>query len=141
MQAECLHSICHVFRREWGQIIVTQLTLRGVDPALDARLRHEAERRGLSVNKTVLDLLRRATGLRDEKYEAVGEIRGPDGLFHDIDHLVGGWTKEEADEFDRELASMRQIDPEDWIEESESAPLRTSSRVTSPLRTGVRKSA
>lgn len=40
-----------------------QLTLRGVDKELDRRLKHLAERENLSLNQTVLLLLRKATGL------------------------------------------------------------------------------
>ena len=40
-----------------------QLTVRGVDARLERTLRAEARRRGLSVNRTVLGLLREATGL------------------------------------------------------------------------------
>lgn len=39
-----------------------QLTIRDVDEQLAERLRHEAQRRGLSVNRTVLQLLRQALG-------------------------------------------------------------------------------
>jgi hypothetical protein len=34
--------------------------------------------------------------------------------YHDLDHLVGTWTKEEADEFDKIVKSFRTIDPDLW---------------------------
>ena len=56
------------------------------------------------MNKTVIRLLLQVTGLagreRDER------------RFHDLDHLAGTWTREEAAEFDRALAHQRRLDPE-----------------------------
>ena len=34
--------------------------------------------------------------------------RGKDGLYHDLDHLFGTWTTEQAEEFDRILKEMRE---------------------------------
>jgi hypothetical protein len=39
-------------------------------------------------------------------------LNGPP--FHDLDDLMGTWTEEEADEFDRILKEIRTIDPEMW---------------------------
>lgn len=82
-----------------------QMTIRAVPPSLEQALRQEAQRRGKSVNKTVLDLLSKATGLGKPS-------GGPP--YTDLDHLLGRWSKEEAEEFDRALAETRQIDPELW---------------------------
>ncbi len=35
-------------------------------------------------------------------------------LYHDLDHLAGLWTKEEAAEFDKALAAQRKIDCSSW---------------------------
>lgn len=37
-------------------------------------------------------------------------------LHHDLDHLAGTWSDEEAAEFDAALAEQRKIDPELWEE-------------------------
>jgi len=34
--------------------------------------------------------------------------------YHDLDHLAGTWTKEEAAAFDKLIAEQRTIDPELW---------------------------
>ena len=83
-----------------------QLTLRGVDPELERRLREQARRKGESMNRTVLRLLRESTGVLPAKEEPI--------VYHDLDHLAGTWTKEEADEFDQALKEMRQVNPEEW---------------------------
>jgi hypothetical protein len=85
-----------------------QLTVRGLDAALEQRLHAEARRRGLSVNRTTLDLLRQAVGL------APRTPRPETGPFTDLDHLAGTWTPEEAQAFDHTLAGTRRVDRELW---------------------------
>ena len=82
------------------------ITLRNIPPQLGEKLEEEATTTGASLNKTVIRLLLKATGL-------AGRERGTP-RFHDLDHLAGTWTPEEAAEFDRVLADQRQIDPELW---------------------------
>ena len=86
-----------------------QTTLRGIDPSLARRLREEARRQGLSLNRTILRLLRQATGLAKSGEPSPGRQR-----FADLDGLIGTWSEEEADEFDRALQHLRQIDEEMW---------------------------
>lgn len=84
-----------------------QLTVRGVDRALDESLRQEAERRGLSVNRTVLALLRESFGLAENGSP-------PATIHHDLDHLAGTWSEEEYDAFQGALGEQRRIDEELW---------------------------
>lgn len=84
---------------------MTQLTVRDVDPPLNDALKHEAEARGMSVNRLVLLLLRESVGLSPRH-------RPP--AFDDLDHLAGTWSPEEAAEFERHLAAQRRIDEEQW---------------------------
>lgn len=79
------------------------VTLRNVPPELADRLEQEAATNGTSMNKTVIRLLQRATGLARRRRR-----------HHDLDHLAGSWKKQEAQEFERELNRQRQIDPELW---------------------------
>ena len=89
----------------------TQLTVRGVDTQLERRLREEAERRGLSVNRTVLQLLRDGVGLTDSP----GAGRARRTLrYDDLDHLAGTWSDQDAREFDAALGKMRRVEPELW---------------------------
>ena len=79
------------------------VTLRNVPPDLADRLEQEATTSGTSMNKTVIRLLERATGLARRRRR-----------HHDLDHLAGSWKAGEAREFERELARQRRIDPELW---------------------------
>jgi len=86
---------------------MSQLTLRGVDTVLDQRLRGEAKQRGTSLNRTVLALLGESLGLR-------GQSTQSERTYDDLDHLIGGWTEDEAAEFDDRLRQVRRLDTEIW---------------------------
>lgn len=86
----------------------TQLTIRGVDKPLAEMLRGEAVKRGQSLNRTVIALLRKAVGLDSAQPSSRPREH------HDLDFLIGSWSKEEADAFDARLKEMRQIEPEMW---------------------------
>jgi hypothetical protein len=85
-----------------------QVSLRGVDAALRAALAAEARRRGLSLNRTVLALLREAVGL-DARPGA-----GPWRRFDDLDHLAGSWDAAAAKGVLAQLDRQRGIDAELW---------------------------
>jgi len=84
---------------------MTSLNIRGLDDETAARLKEAARARGVSVNRHALELLRRGLGLvprsRSERH-------------HDLDHLAGTWTAEDADELAKALAAFEQIDEELW---------------------------
>ncbi len=87
-----------------------QTTVRGIDAALARRLREEARRRGLSLNRTLILLLRQATGLaRPSEPSPSGPNR-----FTDLDHLAGTWSEQDAETFDRVVEGLRRIDKEMW---------------------------
>ena len=89
-----------------------QLTIRDVDASLDTHLRAEAQRRRLSLNRTVLQLLREAIGLEAVPLSTGGaEARARST---DLDHLAGTWPPAEAEALDQALKSMRHLDPELW---------------------------
>ncbi len=84
---------------------VKAITVRNIPPELAAILEQEARSSDTSLNKTVIRLLEKATGL----------LRRPGRRrYHDLDELAGSWTPEEAAEFDSALADQRHIDPELW---------------------------
>jgi len=89
--------------------VVKQLTVRGVDASLERGLRAEAKRRGLSLNRTALQLLRQALG-GDSRARSEPKL----GRHTDLDHLAGTWSEEEAAAFDAALVDRRRIDPELW---------------------------
>ena len=84
-----------------------QLTIRGVDSKLHDHLKAEADRRGLSINRYVLSVLRDALGIdnRDQRTPV---------QYHDLDHLAGTWTQADAAAFEHQLAAQRSIDEELW---------------------------
>lgn len=74
-------------------------------PRLRAALEREAERRGQSLNRTVLALLAEGLG-----------IASPSGPreHDDLDELAGTWSKAEAEGFDAALRGQRPVDAELW---------------------------
>ena len=84
---------------------IEQLTIRSIGASLRAALEREAERRGQSLNKTVLALLSERLGIADE----TAPVR-----YHDLDELAGTWTKAEASRFEEALEAQRQVDPKLW---------------------------
>ena len=84
-----------------------QLTVRGFDPELAERISRLAQREGISLNQAVLRLLRRGAGLADEQ----GSI---DTVGSSLDHFIGSWTREQADEMDRALEDLESIDESMW---------------------------
>lgn len=84
-----------------------QLTVRSVDDELHARLKHDAQQAGLSVNRYVLRLLRQSAGLTAASSQDI--------QYHDLDHLAGTWRTEDWEEFATLLADQRGIDAEMWL--------------------------
>lgn len=79
------------------------LTIRHVPPELANALEAEKRRRGTSLNRTVIELLAQAVGLRTVRERSNGLRR-----------LAGTWTQEEFDEFERAVEVTEQIDEELW---------------------------
>jgi plasmid stability protein len=79
------------------------MTLRGVDPELEARLRAVAARESRSLNAAILDILRRSLGVEAGK-----------APYTDLDGLAGGWTEADLAEFRERTRAFGQIDEELW---------------------------
>ena len=88
-------------------IEVNQLTIRGFDDELATRIQRLANREGLSLNQAVLKLLRLGAGIGQGKGAA--DTVGPS-----LDHLIGTWTPEEAEEMDKALQSLADVDEATW---------------------------
>ena len=78
------------------------LTIRQVPPELADALDEEKRRRGTSLNRTVLDLLTQALGVRAS--------RRSNGLAR----LAGTWSEDDLRQFDDAVALTEQIDEELW---------------------------
>ncbi len=81
------------------------ISVRGVPPEVARVIRREADETGESVNRIVIRLLEEGAG--------AGKKRKP-VLHHDLDGLIGAWSREEARSFNRVLEDQRKIDPELW---------------------------
>ena len=57
-------------------------------------------------DQTVIELLEESVGGKGKKKSPV--------RYHDLDHLAGTWTKEEAAALEAFIAEQRTIDPELW---------------------------
>ena len=84
-----------------------QLTVRGFDDELAETIRRVAERDGTSLNRAALKLLRRGAGLSADGSRA-------DTVGSSLDHLIGAWSRDEADQFDTALKEFEKIDESMW---------------------------
>lgn len=81
---------------------MNQITVRNIPAAVEARLRAQANRLGLSLNQTVIRLLEAATGGRS------------DARRRDLSQIAARWSDSEADAFDRATALFESVDEEVW---------------------------
>ncbi len=79
------------------------MTIRGVPAELAAALESEKRRRGTSLNRTVLELIREALGLSDTGVRSNG-----------LRQLSGSWSEDQYQEFKRATANFNRIDEELW---------------------------
>jgi hypothetical protein len=86
---------------------MNQLTIRGIPPKVERVIKEEAKRKGQSLNKIIISLLEKATGIKKEE-------RKKQKLYHDLDHLSGIWTREEEIAFRTELKAQRKVDEGLW---------------------------
>ena len=84
------------------------LSLRGLDRPTLSRLKSSARRRGISVNRLIVETLRQqyATGSQ---------------AFDDLDRLAGTWSQAEAAAFATAVAPFGEIDPGLWAAEPKAA--------------------
>jgi plasmid stability protein len=77
------------------------LTIRNVPRELADALEREKARRGLSLNRTVIELLSQGLG--------VGVMRS-----NGLAQLAGVWTEEEFRRFEEAVAPFEEVDAELW---------------------------
>jgi hypothetical protein len=66
------------------------ITILGIDSALERAIKSKAKMESLSANQWILQALRKVTGLNKEPVYKI---------YHDLDHLAGGWSREETEAF------------------------------------------
>jgi plasmid stability protein len=82
------------------------MTVRGISPSIDKRLRDLARKQGKSINQVILDILQKSLGLEKEpKYTRV---------YDDMDHLFGKWPQAEFERIQAKIDAERSIDEELW---------------------------
>jgi len=89
-------------------IPMKQLSLRGFDSELEKLIRQLARREGISLNRAVLLLARKGAGLENAAKSAnvVGDS---------LDHLIGKWSAEEADELLESIKPLEKVDRSRWM--------------------------
>lgn len=80
-----------------------QLTIHNVPPELALALEQESQRLREPLEKTVIELLRRALEDRTTSEKSNGLAR-----------LAGTWSEEEYESFETAIASTEQLDEELW---------------------------
>lgn len=79
------------------------LTIRDLPDDLAVALEAEKKRRGMSLNRTVKDLLRRSLGLEPgSRYD------------NGLKSMAGGWSEDQLEEFERAAELFERIDAELW---------------------------
>ncbi len=82
--------------------LLKNMTVRNIPPELAKALDKERRRRGDSLNKTVLELLRQGLGV------------GPGVRSNGLASLAGTWSEDEFREFEEATAFFEQVDEELW---------------------------
>jgi hypothetical protein len=77
------------------------LTVRNLPPELADALEQARSQSGRSLNSTVIAILQRGLGVQTRRSNGIAQ-------------LAGGWTKADAEEFERNVASFSEIDSEMW---------------------------
>jgi len=70
--------------------------------ATAAKLRLEADRRGITIEELALELVQRG----------MATLQAPP--YHDLDALAGTWSKEEAEAFLKAISEFEQVDEKLW---------------------------
>lgn len=81
------------------------ITISGLDDVLDKRLREKAKRQGLSLNKTIKELLAKSLELNRKKRKDNRE---------EFMELFGVWSENDLKEFNSAVSEFNQVDPGDW---------------------------
>jgi hypothetical protein len=82
------------------------LTLRGFDPRVRRAIHDLAKRERISLNKAALRLLEKGAGL--------GARPTDNRIGTSLDHLIGTWSDDEADELLESIRACEQLDGELW---------------------------
>jgi hypothetical protein len=82
----------------------TPIVIDDIDEATVEWINQEAERRGVSTERFVLQLIRKAIFFERSQLQT----------YHDLDALAGTWSEEQENEFLNVLADFEQVDEKLW---------------------------
>ena len=80
------------------------ITIHGIEEQLDREIRGKAKKQGLSLNRTIKQLLREHLGLTDKVIDRRDDFR----------EFSGVWSEEEARAISQATADFERIDRGDW---------------------------
>lgn len=80
------------------------ITIHNIDENTTALIEQKSREWKLSLNKTIQRLLRQSLGISSESQSKEDEFR----------EFFGVWDDDDYQEFERNTADLRKIDPEDW---------------------------
>lgn len=78
-----------------------QITIRGLDPDVEQAIRKTALRKNESINQVIKEILHR-------------EFKWTQSPASSLRRLAGGWSLEQAEEFEQAIALCERIDNEMW---------------------------
>jgi hypothetical protein len=81
-----------------------QITIRGMEPEIEKKIREMARESGKSLNGTILDMIYKYTGYNQLGRKPANSLR----------ELAGGWSEKDALEIMDSINSFEQIDEEMW---------------------------
>jgi hypothetical protein len=84
---------------------MNQITVRGIAPEVEKRIRRKAKTTGKSLNKVMLELIGGSAG---------PEKRGKTPAGASLAELAGGWSEKEAREFEESVRVFEEIDEATW---------------------------
>lgn len=82
-----------------------QITLRGLDPEIEIKIRQMANYQKKSINKLLLELI-----YKNEIFQRAKEKPKTDSL----KKLAGGWSQKEGDRFSESIEICEQVDGKLW---------------------------
>jgi len=81
------------------------ITIHGLDHQLDKLIRKRAKKHGISLNKTIKNLLDESLGIK----------KLPDyDHSEDFMDMFGTWSEEDKKKFDKSISDLEKIDEKDW---------------------------
>ena len=84
---------------------MNQITVRGIAPELEKQIRREAKATGKSLNKVILERIGGSAGPKKRGKRPAGAS---------LAELAGGWSENEAREFEESVRVFEEIDEAMW---------------------------